>query len=522
MIVKLAGLADPTGTRIEPGAPTLAVDPLTDDLYADRGDVIAQYDSAANLLGTSGAGQLSGESRGVAVGAAGIYAGTAPAARSTSSTPPPLSPPTPGAKQPPRSKEPPPPCTPRSAPPAGRRRAANSSTPPKPPSTPKASRAPARHSALPQAPSPAPRAKRSKPKSAASPSPPPTASESSQATKTAPPPARRSALKPSVPSTCRPARPPTSPKRRDVERDDQSRRGRTRRMPLRIRRKHRTRPNHPLRREPGDDRHRYRTRPRPRRPHRSGPQHHLPLPNRRHQLLRDQQRAPRTLHQPPGRQPANARSHQPRQTGATLNATINPEGVELEECRFEYGESEGLGQSIPCAESPATIGTGTEPVPVHADLTGLDPNTTYHFRIAATNSFGTSKGAEKSLETHGPPTIAAESATAITTTAAKISGLIDPHGEATSFQVQYLTEAAYEANEPSDRFAGATSVPVPAEEIGLGTGPLAVAQQLTGLVPRHHLPLPNRRDQPRRGSRWSRPALHHLWHRLRPARRTRL
>ena len=71
--------------------------------------------------------------------------------------------------------------------------------------------------------------------------------------------------------------------------------------------------------------------------------------------------------------------------GATLNGKVNPEGVELEECEFEYGLDNSYGQSIPCAETPAAIGTGLSPVSVHADISGLSGSTKYHFRLTARN-----------------------------------------------------------------------------------------------------------------------------------------
>ncbi|MBA3865819.1 MAG: hypothetical protein H0X42_05665 [Solirubrobacterales bacterium] len=82
-IAKLEGIADPTATLIEPGAPTLAVDPVTDHLFADRGNLVAEYNSSGTLLATFGAGQITPSleengSRGVAVNSAKdeAYVGT--------------------------------------------------------------------------------------------------------------------------------------------------------------------------------------------------------------------------------------------------------------------------------------------------------------------------------------------------------------------------------------------------------------------------------------------------------------
>src|SRR5207249_2559995 len=88
------------------------------------------------------------------------------------------------------------------------------------------------------------------------------------------------------------------------------------------------------------------------------------------------------------------------QTGATLNATVNPNGATVSECQFEYGATEAYGSSVPCSSSP---GSGSSPVAVSASLSGLAPNTSYHFRISATNAGGTSKGSDRSFTTLGPP-----------------------------------------------------------------------------------------------------------------------
>jgi phosphodiesterase/alkaline phosphatase D-like protein len=91
------------------------------------------------------------------------------------------------------------------------------------------------------------------------------------------------------------------------------------------------------------------------------------------------------------------------QTAATLNATVNPNGGEVSKCEFEYGTTKSYGSTAPCSSLP---GSGTSPVAVSASVTGLAANTTYHFRISATNASGTSKGADQKFETPpNPPTV---------------------------------------------------------------------------------------------------------------------
>ena len=93
------------------------------------------------------------------------------------------------------------------------------------------------------------------------------------------------------------------------------------------------------------------------------------------------------------------------ETEATLKGTVNPNETNVSDCRFEYGISMSYGSSAPCSTSP---GSGPSPVPVSASVTGLAPGTTFHFRIVATNSAGTSHGSDQSFKTVAtppPPTV---------------------------------------------------------------------------------------------------------------------
>jgi hypothetical protein len=84
------------------------------------------------------------------------------------------------------------------------------------------------------------------------------------------------------------------------------------------------------------------------------------------------------------------------QTSATLHATVNPNGSEVGECKFEYGTSTSYGSSAACTPAP---GSGESAVAVSASVSGLAVNTGYHFRISASSSGGTSKGADQILTT---------------------------------------------------------------------------------------------------------------------------
>jgi streptogramin lyase len=186
-------------------------------------------------------------------------------------------------------------------------------------------------------------------------------------------------------------------------------------------------------------------------------------------------------------------------TAATLNGTVDPSGSEVDECKFEYGIETDHGNpeahppvppsfsytnTVPCAESPAQIGAGNAPVPVHADIAGLGLGTRYHFRLLATsattipNEKGPSVGADEAFTTLGPQ-VHAESASGVSDTAVKLEGLVNPEGEATTSVFEYVSQADFEASE----YAKATSVPPGGEVIGFGSADVKVAQQISGLSP---------------------------------------
>lgn len=81
---------------------------------------------------------------------------------------------------------------------------------------------------------------------------------------------------------------------------------------------------------------------------------------------------------------------------ATLNATVNPEGLETT-YQLEYGPTESYGTSVPA--SAASVGSGIKNVKVAQTVSGLSGETVYHFRVKATNSTGTTYGGDHVFKT---------------------------------------------------------------------------------------------------------------------------
>jgi hypothetical protein len=82
--------------------------------------------------------------------------------------------------------------------------------------------------------------------------------------------------------------------------------------------------------------------------------------------------------------------------GASLAGVVDPNDATLDACSFEYGTVLPYTQSVPCSALPAASGGDQD---VSAQLSGLSPNTTYHYRVLASSPAGTSVGADETFVT---------------------------------------------------------------------------------------------------------------------------
>ncbi|HXS33769.1 MAG TPA: fibronectin type III domain-containing protein [Solirubrobacterales bacterium] len=89
---------------------------------------------------------------------------------------------------------------------------------------------------------------------------------------------------------------------------------------------------------------------------------------------------------------------------ALLIGTVNPEGLATT-YHYEYVDQTGFqaaGFAAAAATPPTTAGAGTAAVPARAVVSGLSPETTYHYRLVASNSSATTTSAPASFTTsHG-------------------------------------------------------------------------------------------------------------------------
>ena len=93
---------------------------------------------------------------------------------------------------------------------------------------------------------------------------------------------------------------------------------------------------------------------------------------------------------PPPTAITNVASLNPATTSAVLNGNVNPNGYATN-AWFEWGTSPTLATFNTTSNQP--MGSGTTTVVVNATVSGLTPYSTYYYRVAASNSGGTQKGA---------------------------------------------------------------------------------------------------------------------------------
>jgi DNA-binding beta-propeller fold protein YncE len=155
----------------------------------------------------------------------------------------------------------------------------------------------------------------------------------------------------------------------------------------------------------------------------------------------------------------------------TLNGTVNPDGAGPATCQFVWGTTTSFGNVAPCSEP---VAEGKSPVAVHADLSGLQPDTTYHYRLEATNTSGTNPGEvaqDGEFTTPGPPVILNDSSSNVASASATLNAGIELHRVSTTYYFQYGTSTGYGADVPAS----------PGVPLGSGENEVEVSQHLQGL-----------------------------------------
>jgi len=125
---------------------------------------------------------------------------------------------------------------------------------------------------------------------------------------------------------------------------------------------------------------------------------------------------------------------------ATLNGSVYPHGLTTT-VYLQYGTTTEYGLTI-----PAQTKTGNRYQNFSAPIVGLTTSTTYHYRIVATNSFGTRYSGDRTFTTLtaiGRPVVTADPPSLIASFSARLNGSLDPHGLPTTVYFQYGTTTSY-------------------------------------------------------------------------------
>jgi hypothetical protein len=139
---------------------------------------------------------------------------------------------------------------------------------------------------------------------------------------------------------------------------------------------------------------------------------------------------------------------------AVIKAEIDP-GEGLTSYRFDYGPTTSY-ELHTLADGP--IDPESSDHTAVAALSNLEPGTTYHFRVAATNFTGTTFGPDTTFTTPSAPIVASPSATGVGRTSATLNAVINPGLVLTTYHFEYGTGAAYTARSPESAPIGPDSV----------------------------------------------------------------
>jgi uncharacterized protein (TIGR02145 family) len=153
---------------------------------------------------------------------------------------------------------------------------------------------------------------------------------------------------------------------------------------------------------------------------------------------------------------------------ATLNGIVSPNLLSTT-VEFEYGTTTLYGNSVPVSLSPVE---GDSIVTVSADLTGLTPGETYHFRIKTENSVGITYSSDMTFLTLGEqPSAVTKAATELAVTTVTLNGIVNPNYLSTVVVFEWGISASY----------GSTATP--AVSTIEGTDSINISADLTGLDP---------------------------------------
>ena len=162
-------------------------------------------------------------------------------------------------------------------------------------------------------------------------------------------------------------------------------------------------------------------------------------------------------------------------TSATLNGSWIGNNTDTHYF-FQWGSDKSYGHVTampPGDDDGSTMGVTS----VHTDINSLEPITTYHYRIVAANSTGTSIGQDVSFTTPPNAPMIVTSVTGVQSDTASLHAQINPGGGDTTYHFEW--GAADCAAHPEV----CTTTPIPDGDVGAGISDQSVSTLLSGLMP---------------------------------------
>ncbi len=185
--------------------------------------------------------------------------------------------------------------------------------------------------------------------------------------------------------------------------------------------------------------------------------------------------------------------------GGITVMTVNPKTGEV----FFYSYVDHLLHRLnPCEGGKFSEAEAIEIAPTRQGLDGMavDPERQFDdtrpagilYAAAADGAGGETKGGPPNTESEASmgyifappaeasPAVLSESVSSVTPSSARLEGQVNPKGTPTRYAFQYISDAAYQANEPAQRFAGALEAPAGGARIE-GSKAVPVAAAISGL-----------------------------------------
>jgi hypothetical protein len=156
----------------------------------------------------------------------------------------------------------------------------------------------------------------------------------------------------------------------------------------------------------------------------------------------------------------------PTDTTVVLTGSVVPNGA-FTNYWYEYGPTSSLGLKT----TIENVGSGYMSIPTPGYITGLSANTSYYYRLAAQNGFGTVYGSQYSFDTTqgnppptgGAPSVSTNPANSLTRTGATLNGQVTPDGVSTNYWFEYGPTASLgNTTALSSVGSGSSNVPVSA------------------------------------------------------------